>query len=73
MEADLEGICAIGIEDELQDDVPGTIRTILEAGIKFVIISGDKRETVKAIAENLKTGENVVLADEDNIYHEKYE
>jgi P-type E1-E2 ATPase len=34
--------CVIGIEDELQDEVPQVIKQILEAGIKFVVISGDK-------------------------------
>lgn len=53
MEVGLEAICATGIEDELQDEVQETIRDIVTAGIKFIIISGDKPETVFSIASNL--------------------
>ena len=44
------------IEDELQDEVVETIRSLIAADIKLVIISGDKPETVMAIAGNLKAG-----------------
>lgn len=36
---------ATAIEDELQDDVIGTIRDMRLAGMSFFILTGDKRET----------------------------
>jgi magnesium-transporting ATPase (P-type) len=38
------------------------VRSLIAAEIKFVIISGDKPETVMAIANNLKVGEEPFLA-----------
>jgi phospholipid-transporting ATPase len=49
IEDDMEMLGAVGIEDELQDDVSGTIRTIREAGINTWMITGDKPETAMAI------------------------
>jgi P-type E1-E2 ATPase len=46
---------AIGISDELQDDVVEVVETIINSGIQFMIISGDRAETVMSIASNLKT------------------
>lgn len=75
VEVMLEAACAIGIEDELQDEVPETIRTIIEAGIKFVIISGDKKETVRAIAKNIKISDEPLVAQENkydpDLYRDK--
>lgn len=36
---------ATAIEDELQEDVEETIKSIKEAGIKFWMLTGDKLET----------------------------
>jgi hypothetical protein len=45
IEVDLELLGATGIEDKLQDGVPDTIESLLEAGIKVWVLTGDKRET----------------------------
>jgi|JI6StandDraft_1071083.scaffolds.fasta_scaffold14594_6 P-type E1-E2 ATPase len=37
------------IEDRLQDGVPETIKRLQEAGIKVVMITGDKLETAENI------------------------
>lgn len=42
------GITAV--EDQLQDNVPETIKHIKDAGIKFWIITGDKSETAKKVS-----------------------
>lgn len=36
---------ATAIEDRLQDDVVNTIRTMRQAGMKFFILTGDKKQT----------------------------
>merc|ERR1719375_868861 len=42
------GVCAI--EDKLQDGVPEAIFTLLEAGLKVWVLTGDKQETAISIA-----------------------
>ena len=36
---------ATGIEDKLQDYVPETIYSLIEGGIKILMLTGDKLET----------------------------
>jgi len=45
IEVDLELLGATGIEDKLQEGVPETIESLLDAGIKVWVLTGDKRET----------------------------
>lgn len=42
-------IGATAIEDKLQDGVPETIKRLQDAGIKVVMITGDKLETAENI------------------------
>jgi phospholipid-transporting ATPase len=51
MEIDLEYTGATAIEDKLQEHVPETIRFILQAGIQFWVLTGDKRQTAKNVAQ----------------------
>lgn len=50
MERDLELIGVTAIEDKLQDGVPAAISTLMEAGIRVWMITGDKQETAVNIA-----------------------
>lgn len=45
---------ATGIEDRLQDYVPETIYSLKKAGIKFIMLTGDKLETADNIARSCK-------------------
>lgn len=45
MEKELELVGATAIEDKLQDGVPETISTLLKAGCKIWVLTGDKQET----------------------------
>jgi phospholipid-transporting ATPase len=50
VETDLELIGATAIEDKLQQGVPAAIETLLDAGIRIWMITGDKQETAINIA-----------------------
>lgn len=50
VEQDLELIGVTAIEDKLQDGVPAAIETLLDAGIRVWMITGDKQETAVNIA-----------------------
>eukprot|EP00191_Tetraselmis_sp_GSL018_P012504 CAMPEP_0177598192 /NCGR_PEP_ID=MMETSP0419_2-20121207/12185_1 /TAXON_ID=582737 /ORGANISM="Tetraselmis sp., Strain GSL018" /LENGTH=1412 /DNA_ID=CAMNT_0019090555 /DNA_START=264 /DNA_END=4502 /DNA_ORIENTATION=- len=50
IEKDLEFVGITAIEDKLQDGVPECIATLLDAGIRVWMITGDKRETAINIA-----------------------
>ncbi|GAM21496.1 hypothetical protein SAMD00019534_046710 [Acytostelium subglobosum LB1] len=50
IEQDMCLIGATGIEDRLQDQVPETITSLREAGIKVWVLTGDKQETAISIA-----------------------
>lgn len=50
IESNLELIGVTAIEDKLQDEVPESIATLIEAGIKVWMITGDKQETAINIA-----------------------
>jgi phospholipid-translocating P-type ATPase (flippase) len=45
IEKELKLIGATAIEDKLQEDVPGTIEYLIQAGLKIWLLTGDKQET----------------------------
>lgn len=49
VEKDLHIVGATAIEDKLQKNVPDTIATLAQAGIKLWVLTGDKRETAVEI------------------------
>lgn len=53
-ETGLELVGATAVEDRLQDDVPQTIASLQEAGIKIWMLTGDKLETAENIGESCK-------------------
>eukprot|EP01133_Synstelium_polycarpum_P016143 gene16143-19208_t len=60
---------ATGIEDRLQDNVPETITSLREAGIKVWVLTGDKQETAISIATAsavISSGMEVVILNETN-------
>ena len=50
---DLEIVGIIGMQDPPRDAVPGAIETLHGAGIRVVMITGDRPDTATAIAEQL--------------------
>jgi P-type E1-E2 ATPase len=50
LEVNLTILSATAIEDRLQDQVGATIRSLLNAGIKVWVLTGDKIETAINIA-----------------------
>jgi phospholipid-transporting ATPase len=54
IEMDLELIGVTAIEDKLQSEVPESIATMLDAGVKVWMITGDKQETAINIAVSCK-------------------
>ncbi|KAI9197490.1 uncharacterized protein BJ171DRAFT_221525 [Polychytrium aggregatum] len=54
IEKDLFLIGATAIEDKLQDGVPDTIHTLMEAGIKIWVLTGDRQETAINIGYSCK-------------------
>lgn len=51
------GVVLVGgtaVEDRLQDDVPETIKSLQDAGIKIWMLTGDKLETAENIGESCK-------------------
>uniref|UniRef100_A0A183C8H2 Phospholipid-transporting ATPase n=1 Tax=Globodera pallida TaxID=36090 RepID=A0A183C8H2_GLOPA len=67
IECNLRLIAVTAIEDKLQDNVPLTIRTLLAAGIRIWMLTGDKLETAVQIAQSSslchKDTELMVLAE----------
>ncbi|KNC55680.1 uncharacterized protein AMSG_01949 [Thecamonas trahens ATCC 50062] len=59
IEQNLTLVGATAIEDKLQDQVPDTIASLREAGIKVWVLTGDKQETAIMIGKSCK------LLDED--------
>jgi phospholipid-transporting ATPase len=53
-ESQLTLIGATAVEDKLQDGVPETIETLLKAGIRVWILTGDKKETAINIGSSCK-------------------
>ncbi|KAG4091983.1 phospholipid-translocating P-type ATPase [Neocallimastix lanati (nom. inval.)] len=54
IEKDLKLLGATAIEDRLQDKVPETIDYILQSGIRFWLLTGDKQETAINIGTSSK-------------------
>eukprot|EP00891_Asterochloris_glomerata_P000836 jgi/Astpho2/836/Aster-00685 len=54
IEVDIDLIGVTAIEDKLQDGVPAAIQSLLEAGMKVWVITGDKQETAINIAISCK-------------------
>ncbi|KAI8919781.1 hypothetical protein BC831DRAFT_479981 [Entophlyctis helioformis] len=54
IERDLVLLGATAIEDKLQDGVPDTIHTLMEAGIKVWVLTGDRQETAINIGYSCK-------------------
>ncbi|KAJ3311213.1 hypothetical protein HDV04_004217 [Boothiomyces sp. JEL0838] len=54
IETDLQLLGATAIEDKLQDDVPDTIHTLMEAGIRVWVLTGDRQETAINIGFSCK-------------------
>ncbi|DBA65766.1 hypothetical protein WJX79_001197 [Trebouxia sp. C0005] len=54
IEADLEFVGVTAIEDKLQEGVPAAIQSLLDAGMKVWVITGDKQETAINIAISCK-------------------
>ncbi|KAJ3339680.1 hypothetical protein HDU93_007906 [Gonapodya sp. JEL0774] len=54
IEKDLVLLGATAIEDKLQDDVPDTIHTLQQAGIKVWVLTGDRQETAINIGYSCK-------------------
>ncbi|KAL3132559.1 hypothetical protein ABBQ32_009098 [Trebouxia sp. C0010 RCD-2024] len=54
IEADLEMVGVTAIEDKLQEGVPAAIQSLLNAGMKVWVITGDKQETAINIAISCK-------------------
>ena len=54
LECDFELVGATAIEDKLQDQVPGTIKFMVDAGIKVWVLTGDKVETAMNIGFSAK-------------------
>jgi len=69
IERDLDLVGITAIEDKLQDGVPETISTLLDAGIRVWMITGDKRETAINIAVScrlLKKPEDALLCEAES-------
>ena len=54
IESNLDLLGATAIEDKLQDGVPETISTLMEAGIKLWVLTGDRQETAINIGMSCK-------------------
>ncbi|KAL3105938.1 hypothetical protein niasHT_024995 [Heterodera trifolii] len=67
IERNLQLVAVTAIEDKLQENVPLTIRTLLAAGIRIWMLTGDKLETAVQIAQSSslchKDTELMVLAE----------
>lgn len=53
-ESDMELIGATAIEDKIQEGVPETIADLMEGGLKFWVLTGDKQETAINIGFSCK-------------------
>jgi phospholipid-transporting ATPase len=52
VETQLELVGASAIDDKLQDEVPDTIKMIIEGGIRLWVLTGDKQETAIEIGRS---------------------
>lgn len=70
IEKDLRLLGATGIEDKLQDGVPQTIHSLLQADIHVWMLTGDKQETAINIGRScnlLKSDNRMVIIDSDTL------
>jgi class 3 adenylate cyclase/phosphoserine phosphatase len=71
IESNLELLGASAIEDRLQDGVPDTICSLIDAGIKIWMLTGDKLETAINIGVScqlLSSTTDLLRIDEDTFY-----
>ena len=54
IESDLQYVGSTGIEDKLQDNVDSTIENLMNAKIRFWVLTGDKKETAIEIGKSCK-------------------
>lgn len=54
VEANLNVLGVTAIDDQLQPDVPSTLESLMSAGIKVWMLTGDKTDTAKSIAYSCK-------------------
>lgn len=69
IETKLQLVGATAIEDKLQDDVPETIHTLQEAGIKIWVLTGDRQETAINIGMScnlLSEDMNLLIVNEES-------
>ena len=74
IEKDLTLLGATAIEDKLQDGVPDTIHTLMEAGIKIWVLTGDRQETAINIGYSCKlitTDMNLLICNEPSHFETK--
>ena len=67
LEQDLKYLGSTAIEDLLQEEVPQTIKDLMNAGIKIWVLTGDKQETAIEIGKlcnliDLSTMDLIVLS-----------
>ncbi len=48
---DMNFICFVGVRDELRREASGAVKTLSEAGIQIVMITGDSKKTAEAVAK----------------------
>jgi phospholipid-transporting ATPase len=69
IERDLTLLGSTAIEDKLQDGVPETIHTLMDAGIKIWVLTGDRQETAINIGYSCKLitpDMNLIICNESN-------
>jgi phospholipid-transporting ATPase len=74
IEKELHLLGATAIEDKLQDGVPDAIYTLMEAGIKMWVLTGDRQETAINIGYSCKlltTDMNILLCNFDTHFELK--
>ncbi|KAL4470893.1 hypothetical protein ABPG72_005927 [Tetrahymena utriculariae] len=70
MEKDLDFLGVTAVEDKLQDEVGSTIQSIREAGIKFWVLTGDKKETAINISHSaliIDSDTQIIDIDDNNL------
>ena len=74
IEKDLILIGATAIEDKLQDGVPDTIHTMMEAGMKVWVLTGDRQETAINIGYSCRlitADMNLIICNESTHFETK--